>query len=254
MSASKMAKSADYSSATELPRQGATDIPLSMLPSRYDWVAQHTPGKDVLEVACGAGRGLGWLAQRARRVAAMPEAHRGRANTRVQWMGALELPFEAGSFDVALLFEAQHYLPHLPRFLTEAQRVLRPGGALLISTVNCEWSGFRPSFLRAGYWNAVELLQALDDAAFKTRLYAGFAEHDGGGCGLRKLKAAASHLGGIPRRLRAKAVLKRTLGGRLDSIPKQLDSVGPAGSMIPVGSGADLTNCRTLYFEARSCR
>jgi SAM-dependent methyltransferase len=264
MSASKVVKTPDFSSVTELPRQGATRMQMSMLRTRYGWAAQYTADKDVLEVACGAGLGLGWLAERARRVAAgdvdeencriAGETHQGQANIRVQWMSALELPFEAGSFDVALLFEAQYYLADLPRFLTEAQRVLRPGGALLISTVNCEWSGFHPSFLHTRYWNAVELLQALEDAEFETHLCAGFPERDRGGGVRKRLKAVASHLGCIPRSMRAKAILKRIFYGRLDCIPERLDSVGSAEPMIPVDGGTDLTRYRTLYFEARNCR
>ena len=264
MNPNKAVKVPDFSSVTEQPRQGATRMQMSMLRTRYGWAAEHTAGKDVLEVACGAGLGLGWLAERARRVAAgdvdekncriAREAHRGRANIRVQWMDALALPFEARSFDVALLFEAQYYLADLPRFLTEAQRVLRPGGALLISTVNCEWSGFHPSYLHTRYWNAVELLQALEHAEFETRLCAGFPEHDRDGRGLQtRLKAVASHLGCIPRSMRAKAILKRIFYGRLDPIPEQLDSAGPAEPMVPVENGTDLKRYRTLYFEARSC-
>ena len=70
MSASKVVRAPDFSSVTELPRQGATRMQMSMLRTRYGWAAQYTAGKDVLEVACGAGLGLGWLAERARRVAA----------------------------------------------------------------------------------------------------------------------------------------------------------------------------------------
>src|SRR5690349_18290635 len=157
MSASKVVRAPDFSSVTELPRQGATRMQMSMLRTRYGWAAQYAAGKYVLEVACGAGLGLVWLAQRARRVAAgdidqencriAREACCGQANIRVEWMDALELPFEARSFDLVVLFEALYYLTDVPRFLAEARRVLRPGGALLISTVNCEWSGFHPSFL-----------------------------------------------------------------------------------------------------------
>jgi len=263
MSGNKVVSAPDFSSVTELPRQGATSMQISMLRTRYGWAAQHAAGKDVLEVACGAGLGLGWLAERARRVAAgdidaancriAREACRGQVNIHVGRMDALELPFEGGSFDVALLFEAQYYLADLPRFLAEARRVLRPGGALLISTVNCEWSGFHPSFLHTRYWTALELLHALDDAGFETRLGAGFPDCDHGPGGLRKrLKTVASRLGCIPRSLRAKAVLKRVFYGRLDSIPARLDAAGPAGDMIPVDGGTDLTRYRTLYFEARS--
>jgi SAM-dependent methyltransferase len=268
MSASKVVRAPDYSSVTELPRQGATRMQMSMLRTRYGWAAQYTAGKDVLEVACGAGLGLGWLAERARRVAAgdvdeencriAREAHRGQANIRVSWMDALELPFEASSFDVTLLFEAQYYLADLRRFLAEAQRILRPGGALLISTVNCEWSGFHPSYLHTRYWTAVELLHALQDSGFETRLCAGFPERDRGGRELRsRLKAVASHWGCIPRSMNAKAILKRIFYGRLESIPARLEAGAhsrqqTAEPMIPVDGGTDLTRYRTLYFEARS--
>ena len=265
MSATKMVKAPDFSSVTELPRQGATRMQMSMLRTRYGWAAQYTAGKDVLEVACGAGLGLGWLAERARRVAAgdidekncriARETHRGQANIRIEWMDALELPFERGSFDVALLFEAQYYLEDLPQFLAEAQRVLRPGGALLISTVNCEWSGFHPSFLHTRYWTARELLHALEQAGFETRLCAGFPERDHAGHSVRRrLKSMASHLGCIPRSMRAKAILKRIFYGRLECMPQRLDPGGPAEPMIAVDGGADLTRYRMLYFEARSSR
>ena len=268
MSASKVARAPDFSSVTELPRQGATRMQMSMLRTRYGWAAHYAAGKDVLEVACGAGLGLGWLAERARRVTAgdideencriAGEAYRGRVNIHVERMDALDLPFESDSFDVALLFEAQYYLENVPRFLAEARRVLRPGGALLISTVNCEWSGFHPSFLHTRYWTALELLQELQHAGFETRLCAGFPERDRGGRELRRrLKAMASRLGCIPRSMRAKAILKGIFYGRLSLIPPRLAESAPspqdsAEPMIPVDAGTDLTRYRTLYFEARS--
>jgi len=267
MSTSKLVRAPDFSSVTQLPQQDATRIQVSMLRTRYGWAAEYTAGKDVLEVACGAGLGLGWLAERTRRVAAgdvdetncriAREAYRGQANIRTEWMDTPELPFECCSFDVAVLFEAQHYLADLPRFLAEAQRVLRPGGALLISTVNCEWSGFHPSFLHTKYWTALELLHALEDAGFETRLCSGFPERADDGDELRRrLKAMASHWGYIPRSMRAKALLKRIFYGRLGRIAARLKASPQqaAEPMIPVDGGADPTRYRTLYFEARSCR
>jgi len=270
MSASKVVRAPDFSSVTELPRQGATRMQMSMLRTRYGWAAQYAAGKYVLEVACGAGLGLVWLAQRARRVAAgdidqencriAREACCGQANIRVEWMDALELPFEARSFDLVVLFEALYYLTDVPRFLAEARRVLRPGGALLISTVNCEWSGFHPSFLYTRYWNAAELLQALKDGGFEPRLGAGFPEPDGSWRGLRRrLKRVASHWGCIPRSMRAKAILKRLFYGRLELIPPRLEAYAPSPpeateSIVPVDGGTDLARYRTLYCEARSSR
>jgi len=267
MSAGKVARVPDFSSVTELPRQGATRVQMSMLRTRYGWAAEYAAGKNVLEMACGAGLGLGWLAERARRVAAgdvdeancriAREAYRGQGNIRVQWMDALELPFESGSFDVAVLFEALYYLADVPRFLAEARRVLLPGGELLISTVNREWSGFHPSPLHSRYWTAAELMEALAQAGFATRALAAFPDLAASGV-RNQLKAMASHCGCMPRTMRGKALLKHIFYGRIERIPLRLEGARSpqelAEPMIRVDAKTDLTRYRILYFEARSCR
>ncbi len=243
---------------TEQPCQGATRMQMSMLRTRYGWAAECAAGKDVLEVACGAGLGLGWLAKRARCVEAgdideencriARETYRGEAKIRVERMDASDLPFEDGSFDVALLFEALYYLPDAPRFLTEAGRVLRCGGRLLIATVNSEWRGFHPSPLHTRYWTAAELVEALAQAGFVTQISAAFPDASG----LRnRLKTVAAHCGCMPRTMRGKAVLKRIFYGRLEHIPPRIESAGLRERLIPAEDAADLTRYRNLYFEAR---
>jgi ubiquinone/menaquinone biosynthesis C-methylase UbiE len=249
---------ADFASVTEQPRQAATRMQMSMLRTRYGWAAEYAAGKDVLEVACGAGLGLGWLAKQARCVEAgdideencriARETYRGEANIRVERMNASDLPFGDGSFDVALLFEALYYLPDVPRFLGEAARVLRPGGRLLIATVNSEWSGFHASPLHTRYWTATELVEAFAQAGFVTRISAAFPDASG----LRnRLKTVASHCGCMPRTMRGKAVLKRIFYGRLELIPPRVESMGPGERMLPAEDAGDLTRYRNLYFEGR---
>ena len=70
MSASRAVMAADFASVTEQPWQGATRMQMSMLRTRYGWAAEYAAGKNILEVACGAGLGLGWLAKGARYVEA----------------------------------------------------------------------------------------------------------------------------------------------------------------------------------------
>ena len=57
-----------YTTVTELPGSGATSEQLAMLYARYALAAGFSRGKDVVEVACGPGIGLGYLARWARRV------------------------------------------------------------------------------------------------------------------------------------------------------------------------------------------
>src|SRR5580692_11436600 len=111
----------DFSTVTEHPQQGATRIQLAMLSARYAWAAGHAEGKDVAEIACGAGLGLGWIAGLARSVEAgdlddancqlAMDTYAGREKIRIRHMDALDLPFPDASTDLLLLFEAIYYLP-----------------------------------------------------------------------------------------------------------------------------------------------
>src|SRR5438309_9258564 len=94
----------DFSTVTEQPAQKATREQMAMLATRYGWAARQAEGKDVLEVACGAGLGLGWLAARANSVEAgdLDEAncrvaeasYHGDPKIGVRPMDAMSLPFE----------------------------------------------------------------------------------------------------------------------------------------------------------------
>ena len=58
----------EYSTITERPGDGAHREQLSALFTRYYFAATQCGRKDVLEVCCGAGIGLSYLAARARSV------------------------------------------------------------------------------------------------------------------------------------------------------------------------------------------
>ena len=55
----------DYTPITEIPGIGADREELARLAHRYQVASCYCPGKRVLEVACGAGIGLGSLASTA---------------------------------------------------------------------------------------------------------------------------------------------------------------------------------------------
>jgi SAM-dependent methyltransferase len=262
----KAVRQPDYSTVTERPGQMASREQLEMLATRYQWAARHAAGKDVLETACGAGMGLAMLARVARSVdagdvdaanlAAAREACRGLSKVRVERFNALALPFEAESYDLVLLFEAIYYLHDAEQFLHEARRVLRPGGRLLITTVNREWSGWNPSPFHTAYYSAGELRARLEKWGFSTTLYAGFPEAEGLGAallgGVRRLAAG---LGLIPRTMQGKAGLKRVFQGPLAPVPTALESGQiPVKLLVSLGPGADVRRYRVLYAEARKER
>ena len=251
----------DYSTITEQPEQGATQLQLAMLSTRYAWAASHAAKKDVAEIACGAGLGLGCLARVAKSVEAgdlnaancrIAEAtYADRDNIRVRQMDALDLPFADRSLDVVLLFEAIYYLPDADAFLSEASRVLRPGGRLLISTVNREWSGFNASPFHTRYLSAAELTYSLSRAGFAVNLGVGFPEKAGAldsVVGQIRRAAVAAHL--IPQTMTGKAFLKRLFYGSLEQLPRELPP-GRMETLSQLGPDLDLSIYRTLYAEAR---
>jgi len=103
-------------------------------------------GKRVLEVSCGHGGGASYLVRTFRPasytgldlnrngIAFCRKTHNLAGLDFVQG-NAEDLPFADQSFDAVINVEASHSYPHFPRFLTEAARVLRPGGHFLYTDV-----------------------------------------------------------------------------------------------------------------------
>jgi len=95
-------------------------------------------GKNVLEVSCGHGGGASYLtrALEPKSYTALDlnpaginfckQRHRVDGLTFVQG-DAENLPFESDFFDAVINVEASHCYRNFPKFLTEVERVLRPG-------------------------------------------------------------------------------------------------------------------------------
>ncbi|MBM4308891.1 MAG: hypothetical protein FJ123_19355 [Deltaproteobacteria bacterium] len=61
-------KISNYSKITESAGLKATQEQMARLYQRYHFVKEFAEGKEVLEIGCGAGIGLGYLAQKASKV------------------------------------------------------------------------------------------------------------------------------------------------------------------------------------------
>lgn len=132
-----------YHPAADLPplTLHATDEPFRYFIQLYDRIVQDVTleGKDVVEVGCGRGGGGSFVIRYHN-----PQTYTGidlsdKAITwcrqtfpfkNAQWLtGAADaLPLNNNSTDVVLNVESSHCYPSMQKFLSEVNRILRPGG------------------------------------------------------------------------------------------------------------------------------
>lgn len=173
-----------YLTVTELPSNKASKEQLERLYQRYRFASQFTKDKDVLEAACGGGIGLGYLSQTARRVVGgdvdinilkyAEDHYKGRDKIELRKFDAQILPFDEKSFGVVIMYEAIYYLPEPEKFISEARRVLKDNGVLLICTANKDWIDFNPSPFSKKYLSAPELYSLVHREFSNVKLFGAF--------------------------------------------------------------------------------
>lgn len=202
---------------------------------RYRWAEDYCRGRDVVEIACGSGQGLGYLARVARSVVggdispqlvAMARKHYG---TRVEILelDAQALPFENQSKDVILLFEAIYYLPAPEKFLRECARVLRPEGHLLIATANKDLFDFNPSPHSYEYFGVVELNRLVENHGFTAKFFGNtpFSSASLKQRLLRPVKKVLVDLNLMPKTMAGKKLMKRLVFGKLVPMPAEVTPI-----------------------------
>jgi ubiquinone/menaquinone biosynthesis C-methylase UbiE len=247
-----------FDTVTEVPGTPANAEQIAMLWARYGWAGAMARGKDVLEVACGSGIGLGHLAAHARRVVGVDVDPKlveiGRRQygrlIEIEQADAHSLPFSDGAFDVVILFEAIYYLDRPETFLQEARRVLRPGGRVLVCSANCERPEFNVSPFSKQYYSANALRELLEQNGFQPDVFAGFSVKPQGQLDQvrNRIRTAAVRLRLIPKTMKWKARLKRLFFGRLEQLPPALGAVPPAVEpIVPVDANLPQLGHKVLY-------
>ncbi|MCC7257971.1 MAG: class I SAM-dependent methyltransferase [Gammaproteobacteria bacterium] len=256
--------SSDFCDVTEMAGEPISSEQLERLCHRYFWAAEYCRGKDVVELACGTGPGLGVLSRAARGFdagdfsAEMVERVRRHYGERVraQRFDAQGMPYPDHSRDVIIIFEALYYLPDVGAFFRECRRVLRPGGRLLIATANKDLADFNASPHSHRYLGVAELHRELAAEGFAVHC---FGYLDVGTVSfrqklLRPVKQFAVAAGLMPKTMRGKQLLKRLVFGQPVPMPAELtEAMRPAGieatlAMLPPGQ-ADQRH-KVIYCEA----
>jgi 2-polyprenyl-3-methyl-5-hydroxy-6-metoxy-1,4-benzoquinol methylase len=137
-----------------LRRRQATETHQSFINHRrfYEFCAQFVPGRDVYDIGCGSGHGLGTLAAAgpcslagcdlSGHAVAYARRHYGDLAT-VTRQDAVELEHDDDIADVAVCSEVLEHVKDYGRergLLSELARITRPGGLVIMSTPNLEVS------------------------------------------------------------------------------------------------------------------
>lgn len=134
----------DYLSVTELSGSYVSQEQIDRICNCYYWAGKYCHNKDVLEVACGTGQGLGYLSKIAKSLNAGDHSEKILENVGEHYSNKITLkqfdtqnmPYKDNSMDVIIFFEAIYCLPSTERFVSEYRRVLRDGGKVLIAAAN----------------------------------------------------------------------------------------------------------------------
>lgn len=252
-----------YQKLTEAPGDKASAEQLERLYHRYCLAGCRAAGRRVLEVACGSGIGLAYLAAMADSVhgcdidaanlSRARETCGGLENVSVEWGDAQELPYPDASFDLVLLYEAIYYLPDAAKFVAEAHRVLKLDGELVICTVNPQWPSFHPSPLATRYYSAAELKRLLQPLFPSLKVMGAFPVDQGGAKSrvLDAVKKCAVALRLIPNTLEGRARIKRIFFGKLHELPQRLEpGMAPFQEPVPLDPGVGQTGFIILYAVA----
>lgn len=252
----------DYVEITELAGDEVSREQIDRLCHRYYWAGKYCADRDVLEVACGTGQGVGYLNTVAKSVkagdysAAILEIASQHYKNRFKFeqFDAQKMPFEDASFDVVLIFEALYYIPDPKLFFQECRRVLRPGGHLLIATANKDLFDFNPSPHSHRYLGVAELSAELGDFGFECQFF-GDTPIEAVSVRqriLRPIKKIAVALDLMPKTNNSKKFLKRLIFGKLVPMPPEINAnTGSSYASRPLQASQPDAHHKVIFCAAR---
>ncbi len=255
--------SQDYTSITELPGSQATAEQRARLYHRYHTASHYVSGRRVLEVACGAGLGLGYLAHSAKSVIGgdysesllQIAASHYQGSVPLLRLDAHQLPFQDGTFDLLVVFEAIYYLQQPELFVAECRRVLSEGGILLLGTVNRDWSEFTPSLLSTQYLSVSELRALLVQHGFVNLEFFGAFPTEPSSrqqMAVSFVRRVAVNLNLVPKTLGGRELLKRIFYGTLAPLqPEVEDGMADLYPLVPIHSDSPNSQFKIVYAVAR---
>lgn len=218
----------------ELPGIKVSKDQLRIILARYKFASKFISGKNIIEVGCGPGLGLGYFAKMAKKVIAMDYSEENLRYAREHYkekdynkkievinLDALKIAsLESYSPDVIVVM-ASVYAFDLGSFLDECKKVLKMGGILVFDIPNKDIPGFKKSKLSRNYYSAPDLFELLKKYGFDTKIFAAFPIS--GGIGSKYRESFRSNLSrnmsgfirALPRGEKIKRFLDKFILGKI---------------------------------------
>jgi|TARA_B110000483_G_scaffold240625_1_gene321640 ubiquinone/menaquinone biosynthesis C-methylase UbiE len=222
----------NFTTVTEISGDDISSEQVQRMVHRYQWAQKLSLGKDVLEVGCGTGQGLGLLLQSSNSVeggdysndllSVATKYYQERLP--LKQFDAQDMPYEDNSKEVIILFEAIYYVPDAKKFINECKRVLKPGGIVLIATANKVLEDFNPSPFSYNYYNCSELQTLFNEFNFQTTFfgYMPISNNVIKSKIISFIKKSAVTLNLMPKTMAGKKFLKRFVFGKLVTMPHEI--------------------------------
>jgi ubiquinone/menaquinone biosynthesis C-methylase UbiE len=179
--AEDMRQEKDFASLTESIGADFSELQMQMAWFRYTFANERIRSGRVLEVGAGTGFGRPAFDSKEYVAAEFDSVNLGKLREQndgtmaVQASGEL-LPFAGGSFAGVVALEMLYYLENQESFVSEAFRVLSPGGSLIVCLANSARSGFHRSPYSTSYPNADALRILLESGGFSVEIFGGFLD------------------------------------------------------------------------------
>lgn len=222
----------NFTTVTEISGDDISSEQVERMVHRYQWAQKLSNGKDVIEVGCGTGQGLGLLLQSSNSVeggdysnellSIASEYYQDRLP--LKQFDAQDMPYDDNSKEVIILFETIYYVPDAQNFVEECARVLKPGGLVLIASANKELKDFNPSPFSYKYFNCVELQNLFNQHNFNTKFY-GYMPISKSTIKskiISFIKKTAVTFNLMPKTMAGKKFLKRFVFGKLVPMPYEI--------------------------------
>lgn len=254
-----------YSQVTELAGDEISQEQVGRIVQRYVWAAEYCSDKDVLEVACGAAPGLGYLGEKSRSFISsdidkeiLSQAH-DYYQDRYSFVccSGQQMPISDQSLDVIIIFEAIYYLPDPKAFFNECNRVLRPGGKILIVSANKDLYDFNPSPHSHIYFGVKELSETLSNFGYQTQFFGGTSTKTVSWKQklFRPVKKIAVAFNLVPETMAGKKILKKLVFGNLVPMPAEItENTSEYIHPSPISANQPDTEYKVIYCVATKNR